>query len=70
MKTITIKEIKSLEYSTLSAKIIEAQKHLFELKFKQATKQPVKNHLFKKYKHMLAQMLTEQHKFTQHGKNI
>lgn len=67
---MTIREIRSLKHSELSIKIVETQRHLFELKFKKATRQSVKPHLFKKYRHMLAQMLTEKHKFTQHNNNI
>lgn len=60
MKPITIEEIKNLESSEVTAKIIEAQKYLFQLRFKQATRQTVKPHLFKKYKRILAQLLTIQ----------
>lgn len=63
MKAITITEIRRLEYSELSSKIIEMQKYLFELKLKHETKQTIKTHLFKRYKRILAQLLTEQHKF-------
>lgn len=62
MKIMQISEIKNLKHSELNNKITEVEKYLLELKFKQATRQAVKTHLFKKYKHMLAQMLTMQHK--------
>lgn len=63
MDVITIKEIKNLKTLELNNKIIEVKKALFELKFKQATRQSIKTHLFKKYKCMLAQMLTIEHNY-------
>ncbi len=62
MKIIKINDIRKLEYSEISSQMIEVQKYLFDLKFKHATKQSVKTHLFKKYKRMLAQLLTEESK--------
>ena len=59
---MTISEIKSLEASELISVAIEVEKHLFELKLKHVTKQAVKTHQFKQYRHMLAQLLTEQNK--------
>ncbi len=50
-----------MESSEINKKIIAVQRYLFELKFKQATKQQIKTHLFKKYKRILAQLLTVQH---------
>ena len=58
MNILTLEEIKQLKPTELSKKITEAKKALFELKFKQATRQPIKTHLFKQYKTMIAQMLT------------
>lgn len=63
MQTITKNEIKKLTSSEISDKILEVQKNLFELKLKQATKQNIKTHLFKKNRRALAQLLTEQKKF-------
>ena len=60
---ITAKQIRNLQPSELSKKIIEVKKALFELRFKQATRQSIKNHLFKQYKRMLAQMLTIEHNY-------
>ena len=58
MEILTIEKIKQLERTDLNRKIIEIKKLLFDLKFKQATRQTIKTHLFKQYKRMLAQMLT------------
>lgn len=63
METITKDEIKKLTSSEISDKILEVQKSLLELKLKQATKQSIKTHLFKKNRRTLAQLLTEQKKF-------
>ena len=63
MEIMTIDEIKKLKFNEITEKIIEAQKHIFELKFKQSIRQTVKSHLFKKYRRMLAQLLTVQHNF-------
>lgn len=60
---ITAKQIRNLKPSELSKKIIEVKKALFELRFKQATRQSIKNHLFKQYKRMLAQMLTIEYNY-------
>lgn len=58
MEILTIKEIQKLKTIELSSKILEVKKALFDLKFKQATKKSIKTHLLKKYKRMLAQLLT------------
>ena len=58
-----ISEIRKLSSSELTSNIAEMQRRLFELRLSQATKQSAKPHLFKKYKHILAQLLTEEHKF-------
>ena len=58
MEALTIQEIKKLKNIELTDKIIEVKKALFELKFKQATQKSIKTHLLKKYKRMLAQLLT------------
>lgn len=58
-----IKEIRKLSPVDRSLKIKEVKKKLFELKFKQATRQTVKAHLFKKQKHLLAQLLTIEHNY-------
>lgn len=58
MQILTIKEIKQLTKVELNEKITEIQTKLFNLRFQQATQKSIKNHLFKKYKKMLAQVLT------------
>lgn len=61
MNILTIKEIQNLKQRDIKEKIIETQYALFDLKFKQATRQTIKTHLLKKYKRMLAQLLTVEH---------
>nr|YP_007878221.1 50S ribosomal protein L29 [Calliarthron tuberculosum]AGA63832.1 50S ribosomal protein L29 [Calliarthron tuberculosum] len=58
MNLMTITEIRNLSSIEISNKIIEIKKEIFELKFKQATRQLIKPHLFKAYRKMLAQLLT------------
>lgn len=69
MKIITKNEIKHLTSSEISIKIIEIQKCLFELRIKYATKQSIKTHLFKKYKWMLAQLLTREQQLENSNEN-
>jgi len=54
-------DIKNLEKKDISEKILEVHHELFELKFKQSTRQSIKTHLLKKYKKMLSQLLTVEH---------
>jgi len=61
MNLLNIKEIKNLELKEINNKIIEVHHELFELKFKKSTRQAIKTHLLKKYKRMLAQLLTVEH---------
>ena len=58
-----INEIKKLPSIDIEAKIEEAKKEIFELKFKQATRQSIKTHLFKAKKRFLAQLLTVEHNY-------
>lgn len=58
MEILTIQEIRKLENIELNHKILEVKKLLFDLRFKQATKKSIKTDLLKKYKRMLAQLLT------------
>nr|YP_009589137.1 50S ribosomal protein L29 [Corallina ferreyrae]YP_009660605.1 50S ribosomal protein L29 [Corallina chilensis]QBL75653.1 50S ribosomal protein L29 [Corallina ferreyrae]QCS25553.1 50S ribosomal protein L29 [Corallina chilensis] len=58
MNLMNIKEIKNLSSVDINNKIIEIKREIFDLKFKQATRQSIKPHLFKAYKRMLAQLLT------------
>nr|AYR06433.1 ribosomal protein L29 [Rhodogorgon sp.] len=57
-----IGNFKQMNKEELCDKIIEVKKELFELKFKQATKQTVKSHSFKHKKHLLVQLLTLENK--------
>nr|YP_009511097.1 ribosomal protein L29 [Hydropuntia rangiferina]AXI96770.1 ribosomal protein L29 [Hydropuntia rangiferina]UAD87451.1 ribosomal protein L29 [Hydropuntia rangiferina] len=57
-----INNIKNLTKEEIKEKIIEIKKEILELKFKQATKQNIKSHLFKHKKHQLSQLLTIQTK--------
>nr|YP_010728706.1 ribosomal protein L29 [Phymatolithon calcareum]WEA76864.1 ribosomal protein L29 [Phymatolithon calcareum] len=58
-----VNEIRNLSQSELDEKIIEIKKDIFELKFKQATRQPIKTHLFKTKKRLLSQLLTIEHNY-------
>ena len=59
MKTAeAIKEFKKLNSSQLQAKIEELRKELFDLRFKQATRQLNDTHRFKLIKKQIAQLLT------------
>lgn len=55
---------KDLSKAEIHNKILEVKKEIFDLKFKQATKQTVKQHLFKHKKHLLAQLLTLESKLS------
>jgi large subunit ribosomal protein L29 len=51
-------EIKELSNTQISNAIIKTEKELFNLKFKQATRQPFKSHEIKFAKRRLAQLKT------------
>ena len=53
-----IDEIKKLSIDEINKEIINLKKEIFDLKFKQSTKQKIKPHIFKHKKHTLAQLLT------------
>nr|WOA02434.1 ribosomal protein L29 [Gloiopeltis furcata] len=53
-----IKDLRDLDLASIESEIIKLKKEFFFLKVKQATKQPVKPHIFKNTKHKLAQLLT------------
>ena len=55
-----IKDIQDLGYDDINKEILSLKKEIFDLKFKQATRQPIKTHLFKHKKHKLAQLFTRQ----------
>ena len=54
----TIKEFKKLNSSEINKKIDQLRKDLFELRFKQATRQLNETHKFKIIKKQVAQLLT------------
>ena len=54
----SLKEFKKLNSSQISEKIDELRKDLFDLRFKQATRQLNETHKFKIMKKQVAQLLT------------
>ena len=58
MEILTTKQIKTLNHTEIQERILEVQQNLFDLKFKHLTKKSIKTHLLKKYRRMLAQLLT------------
>ena len=58
MSKTTTKEVRNLSDSEISDKIQNLRKELFDLRFKQATKQLAKTHRFKEVRTELAQLLT------------
>ena len=54
----SIKEFKKLNSSEINKKIDQLRKDLFDLRFKQATRQLNETHKFKIIKKQLAQLLT------------
>ena len=54
----SIKEFKKLDASQISEKIDQLRKDLFDLRFKQATRQLNETHQFKIIKKQVAQLLT------------
>ena len=53
-----VQETRELSEDDLQAQILTIKKELFDLRFKLATRQPVKPHQFKHAKHRLSQLLT------------
>nr|QHO64129.1 ribosomal protein L29 [Lympha mucosa] len=58
MKLLTSEEIKKLDDKQIEDEIFNIKKTLFDFRMKQATRQPIKPHLFKLYKRQLAKILT------------
>ena len=54
----SLKEFKKLESSQITEKIEKLRKDLFDLRFKQATRQLNETHKFKSIKKKIAQLLT------------
>jgi large subunit ribosomal protein L29 len=53
-------DLRSLSSDEVETKIEELKRELFNLRFQQATRQPVKSHQFKHARHKLAQLKTLQ----------
>lgn len=53
-----VSDIRELSDDDLQEQIVEAKKHLFDLRFQKATRQLEKHHQFKHARHRLAQLLT------------
>ena len=58
MSKTTTKDLRSLSDSDISERIQNLRKELFDLRFKQATRQLAKTHRFKEARSELAQLLT------------
>ena len=58
MSKTTTKDVRNFSDSEISDKIQNLRKELFDLRFKQATKQLAKTHRFKEIRTELAQLLT------------
>ena len=58
MSKSTCKEVRNLSDEEIAGKIDELRKELFDLRFKQATRQLTKTHRFKEARIELAQLLT------------
>nr|YP_010986143.1 ribosomal protein L29 [Polyopes affinis]WOL37061.1 ribosomal protein L29 [Polyopes affinis] len=59
-----IEELKELSHEDIEKRITELKKDLFDIRFKQATKQSIKPHIFKHKKHELAQLLMLENNYT------
>ena len=57
-KSQILKDFQSLNDSQIQEKINELRKELFDLRFKQATRQLTETHKFKTLKRTIAQLLT------------
>jgi len=55
-----IQNIQYLDNNEITLKILEVKKDIFNLKLKKATRQPIKPHLFKHKKCLIAQLYTLQ----------
>ena len=58
MSKTTTQEVRKLSDTEISGKIDDLRKELFDLRFKQATRQLAKTHRFKEARTELAQLLT------------
>ena len=62
MKLLTSNKIIGLDDQQIQEEILNIKKILLDFRMKQATRQPVKSHLFKLYKRQLAKILTIEHR--------
>lgn len=53
-----ITDLRKLKDGEIADQIIDLKKQLFDLRFRQATRQEVKTHQFKHIRHQLAQLMT------------
>lgn len=58
MSLLTNEEIRNLSASDLQTNILTTKRLILDMRFKQATRQPIKTHVFKQYKKQLARLLT------------
>ena len=58
MAFLPLNDLKSFDNETLTKEFVAANKQLFELRLKKATRQSFKPHLFKHNKRKIAQLLT------------
>lgn len=58
MQILTSKDIRSFSESDLQEKIITTKRMILNMRFKQATRQPIKTHMLRQYKKQLARLLT------------
>ena len=61
MKVLDSKEIRDLDQKEMEAEILAIKKILFDFRLKQATRQTIKPHSLRAYKHQLARIITIQH---------
>nr|BDA97632.1 ribosomal protein L29 [Cryptomonas tetrapyrenoidosa] len=58
MSFSNFEELRNLNDEAIMKEILDTKKYLFELRLKKATRQSFKSHLFKHYRHKIAQLLT------------
>lgn len=64
-----ISEIRNLSLEELRLEILSSKRQLFDLKFKRATRQSFKSHLFKHTKRRIAQLLMVEKEYKQNINN-
>ena len=61
MKVLDSSEIRDLNQQEMQEEILAIKKILFDFRLKQATRQTIKPHSLRAYKHQLARITTIQH---------